>query len=168
MQGVFYKKHISGFHDLRDIVVSHKGRVYLLTEQGAIKILTSSQNKEYLKKKFQMSMLGFDSSHERIVVLEKIKTAQTKNVKTKRAEGPLDWYTCYIRPKTKKELKELVAKDPANIQLEATSQFGDEFDGSLSRAPIRSYYVVGPDPRHNRSWYAEIIWSDKRKNWIVK
>lgn len=42
------------------------------------------------------------------------------------------------------------------VRLEATSIFGDEYDGPLIDAPDGNYYVVGPDPYTSRKWYAQI------------
>lgn len=65
----------------------------------------------------------------------------------------------YSRPKTKKALREAVAADPSEVRLEATSMFGNEYDGSLSDAPTgQTFYVVGPDPYTKRSWYAQVSW----------
>lgn len=62
------------------------------------------------------------------------------------------------RCKTKKALKEEIAKHgPHRVVLEATSAFGDEFDGQLGEAPNGTYSVVGPDPYTKRSWYATIV-----------
>lgn len=89
------------------------------------------------------------------------------------------------RPKTKKELKTVVAaaQDPEQkpeesghlhdlycVALEATSWFGNEYDGSLENAPkiAKSYYVVGPDPHTSRKWYANITWNANKLRWEVK
>ena len=50
-------------------------------------------------------MLGIDSSREKIIILEEIEAAQTTFEKATKDEGQPDWYTCHIRPKTKKELQ---------------------------------------------------------------
>lgn len=60
------------------------------------------------------------------------------------------------RAKTKKALKEAVAQDPSSVRLEATSVFGNEYDGPLDEAPDGQYYVVGPDPYNKRNWYATL------------
>jgi hypothetical protein len=59
------------------------------------------------------------------------------------------------RFKTKKSLKEAVANGD-QVVLEATSFFGNEYDGSLADAPDGRYDVVGPDPHVARNWYANI------------
>lgn len=63
------------------------------------------------------------------------------------------------RPRTKKALKDALASDGA-VSLEATSLFGNEYDGPIESAPDGKYYVVGPDPVRARTWYAEIIVSN--------
>jgi hypothetical protein len=60
------------------------------------------------------------------------------------------------RPKSKKEVRELLAEDPSQVLLEATSMFGNEYGGPVSEAPVGRYYVVGPDPYTKRSFYGEI------------
>lgn len=61
----------------------------------------------------------------------------------------------FPRFRHKKALKEAVkANEP--VRLEATSLFGNEYDGSLYKAPAGRYFVVGPDPFTKRSWYASI------------
>lgn len=61
------------------------------------------------------------------------------------------------RPKSKKQIKELVKSGKTNqVRLEATSFFGNEYDGLLSDAPLGDYYVVGPDPHTKRNFYGRI------------
>ena len=57
------------------------------------------------------------------------------------------------RAASKKALREA---DPATVELEATSAFGNEYGGPLSDAPHGKYNVVGPDPYRDRRWYATI------------
>lgn len=94
------------------------------------------------------------------------------------------------RPKTKKALKEQVeginlflahggdpesppeVKDPYSVVIEATSLFGNEFDGSLAEALRTSqygpFYIVGPDPYNSRKWYANLTYDTDKHKWIVK
>jgi hypothetical protein len=61
------------------------------------------------------------------------------------------------RPKTKKALREALKDDPSQVHLEATSIFGNEYDGLASEMPEGStIYLVGPDPYKKRSWYANL------------
>ena len=63
-------------------------------------------------------------------------------------------------------------EDPYGLVIEATSLFGNEFDGSLAQA-IREdregpYYIVGPDPHTNRKWYLTITYNRNKHEWEVK
>lgn len=69
-------------------------------------------------------------------------------------------YVNFQRAKTKKALKEAVADPVAHVALEATSMFGNEYDGNLLDAPNGRYSVVGPDPYTDRRWYATITVAD--------
>lgn len=60
------------------------------------------------------------------------------------------------RPKSKKEVKELVAQNPDHVVLEATSVFGNEYDGPVSEAPAGTYYFVGPNPYTKRTFYGSL------------
>lgn len=64
------------------------------------------------------------------------------------------------RPKTKKAIKEAVASDPASVRIEATSLFGNEYDGLVSDAPDGTYHFVGPDPYTRRNFYGDIVVRD--------
>lgn len=97
------------------------------------------------------------------------------------------------RPKSKKEIKEFVegvnlfeehgndptvkdlipeTRDPYGLVIEATSIFGNEFDGSLAEAKRTSqcgpFYFVGPDPYRERKFYGTIEWDRKNNKWKVK
>jgi hypothetical protein len=59
------------------------------------------------------------------------------------------------RPKTKKAIKEAIeAHYP--VMMEATSVFGNEYDGSIYDAPDGKYNFVGPDPHTKRNFYGTI------------
>lgn len=60
-----------------------------------------------------------------------------------------------FRPKSKKEVKEAHAAG-AIVSLEATSVFGNEYDGPITDAPDGTYTFVGPDPYTKRSFYGNI------------
>jgi hypothetical protein len=61
------------------------------------------------------------------------------------------------RPKSKKEIKEVISHSPAAVRLEATSLFGDEYDGPVSDAiPGSKFTFVGPDPYNKRNFYGTI------------
>jgi hypothetical protein len=63
------------------------------------------------------------------------------------------------RPKSKKAVKEACAGFDS-VRLEATSMFGNEYDGFVSSAPDGTYTFVGPDPYTKRSFYGNIIVKD--------
>lgn len=61
------------------------------------------------------------------------------------------------RPKSKKEIKEALARNPEVVAAEATSVFGNEFDGTVAALPVgRSIMFVGPCPYTNRKFYGKI------------
>ena len=63
-------------------------------------------------------------------------------------------------------------EDPYGLVIEATSLFGNEFDGSLAEASKESqygpYYIVGPDPYTSRKWYLTITYNRDKHEWEVK
>lgn len=59
------------------------------------------------------------------------------------------------RPKSKKQVKEAIASG-TSVRLEATSIFGNEYDGLVANAPDGSYTFVGPDPSRDRRFYGTI------------
>lgn len=67
-------------------------------------------------------------------------------------------YVNRIRPKSKAAVKRALADQPSgeSVQLEATSVFGNEYDGLLSDAPDGRYTFVGPDPYTSRKFYGTI------------
>ena len=59
------------------------------------------------------------------------------------------------RPKSKKAIKEaLIAGD--EVSLEATSVFGNDYDGLVTDAPDGNYTFVGPDPYNKRNFYGTL------------
>ena len=67
------------------------------------------------------------------------------------------------RPKSKKEVKEaILASKP--VRLEATSIFGNEYDGLVADAPDGTYTFVGPDPSRDRRFYGTI----KKQGDVIK
>jgi len=78
------------------------------------------------------------------------------------------------RPKTKKALREAVEAianggDDYAVVMEATSLFGNEYDGSLANAPRSTKFaVVGPDPHTSRKWYATVSFNQTKNQWEVK
>lgn len=62
----------------------------------------------------------------------------------------------FNRPATKKAVKEAVAANPASVSLEATSFFGNEYDGPITGAPDGRYSFVGPNPHTSRKFYGTL------------
>ena len=60
-----------------------------------------------------------------------------------------------LRFPSKKALREHLALG-GDARIEATSFFGNEYDGLVSEAPPANYAVVGPSPE-KRVWYAQVI-----------
>ena len=82
-----------------------------------------------------------------------------------------------VRPTFKKDVKTYIeeGQDLAGIMIEATSMFGNEFDGSLASAltsdhPNRTgpFYIVGPDPHTDRKWYLTLSYNANKSQWEVK
>lgn len=64
------------------------------------------------------------------------------------------------RPRSKKAIKEAVSSGHPAVNLEATSMFGNEYDGPLRTAPDGTYTFVGPDPYTSRKFYGTITKSN--------
>jgi hypothetical protein len=61
------------------------------------------------------------------------------------------------RPTSKKQVKEVAASEPWRIDVEATSEFGNEFGGALTGLePGQTVTFVGPDPYSRRVFYGTI------------
>lgn len=174
MQGVFITKTVTGFDELERIVKSHKGGVFLEQDKGYVKLMTQAQKKKYLQtEQIRRGLMssGFPlefSKPEPIVVFEDLKSRIHDAAPAGSKDWLVDWFTCAIRPKSKKELAKHVAEDPGNVYLEATSVFGNEYQGPLTSAPHQSFSVVGPDPAKKRSWFGRIFWSEKKNAWVVE
>jgi ABC-type branched-subunit amino acid transport system substrate-binding protein len=59
------------------------------------------------------------------------------------------------RPRSKKAVREAVAAG-GDVRLEATSLFGNEYDGPVADAPDGRYAIVGPDPYTRRNFYGTV------------
>lgn len=67
------------------------------------------------------------------------------------------------RPKSKKEVKEIIKTNPERLSLEATSFFGNEYEGPITSMPEdKPAYVVGPDPYTKRNFYLTITRSGNK------
>jgi len=81
------------------------------------------------------------------------------------------------RPKSKQEIRLWCLHpsfDPYSVVIEATSVFGNEFDGSLAKAlasqpPVHGPFTfVGPDPYTSRKFYGTIHYNSISNKWVVK
>lgn len=61
-----------------------------------------------------------------------------------------------LRPKSKKAIKEALVNGD-EVSLEATSVFGNEYDGPVATAPDGFYTFVGPDPYRARNFYGNFV-----------
>lgn len=165
-QGVYVEKSVS-VDDLAEVLEKNLGLVHLRVEKYParfVTVLTEAQKTERARSDLQMAMiLGSSPSQQPSVTLEKVR----KEIQPEGDSRP-GFVTCYLRPRTKKQLREEVANDPSRVFLEETSEFGNEFQGYLNEAPEGHYAVVGPDPRRKRSWFANILWSEANQDWIVR
>lgn len=66
-------------------------------------------------------------------------------------------YIDFARPASKKAVKQAVTDAPSHVHIEATSMFGDEYDGPLDKMPDGRITFVGPDPYTSRKFYGTII-----------
>lgn len=66
-------------------------------------------------------------------------------------------YVDFQRPKSKKAIRDAIADNPSRVQIEATSWFGNEYDGYVTGAPAGTYLFVGPDPHTKRTFYGKIV-----------
>lgn len=61
------------------------------------------------------------------------------------------------RPASKKAVREAALDDPERVYIEATSLFGNEYNGPLADWQGGStIYFVGPDPYNKRNFYGQI------------
>lgn len=76
------------------------------------------------------------------------------------------------RPESKAEIRRFLsqeAPDLFGLVIEATSVFDNEYDGSLFNADKhKTFSVVGPDPRANRSFYGVISYSTTKERWVIQ
>ncbi len=85
------------------------------------------------------------------------------------AIGHLEQLYLVRSPEARKADKVVMPKDPYSVVIEATSVFGNEFDGSLANAPKPiKYSIVGPDPHTSRKWYATLSYDKDKHEWVVK
>lgn len=166
-QGVLIQRRFKTKQELEGQVVGHPGRVFIMQPSCSasepmayVRLLNQKQWQEEQAEKLRSAMwLGTASSSVPTVLLEQVTDATEHG-------------TCYIRPKTKKELREQVARDPSSVYLEAMPTLAYEmpdYGGPVSEAPKNQRYaVVGPIPGLKHSWWAFIEWSERKGAWLVK
>lgn len=72
-------------------------------------------------------------------------------------------------PKTKKQLKEVIATEPWRVRAIATSVFGNEHNGAIDMLPKGKEVVfAGPDFQYNRKWYGTIKWNATHTKLVVE
>jgi len=57
---------------------------------------------------------------------------------------------------TKAAARRAIEDNSHAVYIEATSIFGNEYDGPVDEAPDGEYYLVGPDPYTKRTWYGTL------------
>lgn len=66
--------------------------------------------------------------------------------------------THFVRPASKKQVREMVTGAPDHVIVEATSMFGDEPEGPADElANGTTVSFVGPDPYESRRFYGQLI-----------
>lgn len=71
------------------------------------------------------------------------------------------------RPSSKKQVREAIEAGK-RVRAEATSVFGNEYDGLISEMPKNTVITfVGPNPHNDRRFYGTIKWNTKQLAWQV-
>lgn len=164
-QAVFVKMTVST-EELTDLVDAHPGLVHICTNDTPFRfspLLTRAQKEERKQADLLKEMLLGQSQEEKTIDLNDALAALGSE-----EEPRPRYFTVFLRPPTKKYLKKAVTDNSSSVFVEETSVFGNEFEGFLDEAPEGRYTVVGPDPARRRSWFANIVWSDKKKSWLVR
>lgn len=72
-------------------------------------------------------------------------------------------------PKSKKEIREVLAAEPERIKAIATSLFNDEYNGPINRLPThQEVHFAGPDVHFNRKFYGTIKWNASKTKLELK
>lgn len=62
-----------------------------------------------------------------------------------------------LRVKSKRAIKEAIVNGTPHVDLEATSFFGNEYEGDVRNMPEgETIYFVGPNPHSDRRFYGTI------------
>lgn len=164
-QGVFTRAVLDA-EELEELVARREGSVHLREKEHSgihrfRPILTEEQMASREERDALIdALLGGSTPDESPLELGRVVAAMDRP-----GRPPI---VAFVRPWTKKALREAVSESPADVFLEETSVAGNEFEGWLSDAPERSYHVVGPEPGRLRRWGAAIRWSAATERWIVE
>ena len=65
----------------------------------------------------------------------------------------------WVRPRSKKEIREMVSTNPARVRVERTSLFGsgNDSDDIVDLPSGKQVTFVGPDPYRARNFYGTIV-----------
>ena len=163
-QSVFIRKVVDA-EELEETVRKHPGLLHLPRRRDLAgyefqPILTEEQRRKREEHDAQMAQLFGDSEPtEQSHSLESVIAAMRERGAVRQA--------VFLRPATKKALREAVRTSASHVFLEETSVFANEFEGWLTDAPLRAYTVVGPEPARRRAWFAAIRWSKRKDGWVV-
>jgi hypothetical protein len=165
MQGVFIRTVVD-VDGLEELIQKQPGLAHMSEEGdlGSMKfqpILSAAQRRERRDQAVERLMiLGDRLRREPSIEAESLIGAAREQ-----QGAPL---VVFVRPATKKALREAVKADPRSVYLQETSHFENEYEGWLSDAPEGRYEVVGPEPARSRDWFAAIRWSEARDGWLVE
>lgn len=166
MQGVFIRTVVDT-EELEEMIRKHPGLAHLSEKDdfGSLKftpILSAPQREERRHQEVMKTLiLGDRLSFDPSIDAERVTDAAREG----KQETPL---VVFVRPPTKKALREAVKAAPRDVFLEETSYFENEYEGWLSDAPEGRYEVVGPEPARSREWFAAIRWSEAKDGWLVE
>jgi len=167
-QGVLIKHHFDNRDELEQAVTTHTGRVFVRDgshhvsqPMAYVRLLSARQQRDEAREAASsMMFFGGSTDHGPTVVLDNLEGG---------ISGP---GTYFLRPKTKKALREAVADDPSSVYVEAMAGMPydePDYGGPLSEAPNdQRFTIVGPLPGSEHNWWATIRWSERKKGWMVE
>lgn len=162
-QAVFIRTIVDR-ESLEDLIEANPGLVHVRTSELSGEtfraVLTSEQQESRQERDRQIALFFGDDIQDEPTFFAEDLDADMQH--PGHAYRPV-----FLRPRTKRALREAVRTAPGDVFLEETSVFGNEFEGWLTDAPEGSYTVVGPEPRRLRSWFATIRWSRRKRRWMV-
>jgi hypothetical protein len=68
----------------------------------------------------------------------------------------------WVRPRSKKEIREIVSTNPKGVRIERTSLFGsgNDSDDIVDLPSGKQVTFVGPDPYNRRNFYGTLVVSE--------